>query len=85
MMHLKEGYIKSNEFSKALDRITFSSKINCPSGDMKDFTLNVDDFSINMGSESLSGSLQLACQNRSDFFPNSARRSFAVSGFSGPS
>ena len=57
---LKDGYIKSKEFQKPLDKMTFNAAINSPSGAMKDFKLSIDGFSMKMENENISGSLQFS-------------------------
>ncbi|MCG8311123.1 MAG: AsmA family protein [Cytophagales bacterium] len=62
-IHLANGYFKSSEFPKALEKLSIASAIDCPSGKPEDFRLNVDDFSISMGKERISGDLSLTNLN----------------------
>jgi len=58
-MSLENGYIKSSEFPKALENISFKSTVECTSGKMEDMMINVEDFKILMEGEELNGNLVL--------------------------
>ncbi len=58
-MNLENGYIKSSEFPRALENISFHSKIEGPTGYMKDVLIQVPDFKMVMEGEELSGKLIL--------------------------
>ena len=61
---MENGYIKTSEFPKALDKLSFGAAVDGTSGNMEDFKLLVDHFSLAMDSEELFGSLVL--QNLND-------------------
>lgn len=59
-MIMENGYIKTNEFPKALDRFSFDAMVDASSGRMEDVIVKVDQFGIAMEGEELSGSLVLS-------------------------
>ncbi len=58
-MSLENGYIKSSEFPKALENISFASTVTCASGKMEDMLVKVEDFKLVMEGEELSANLEL--------------------------
>ncbi len=58
-MTMKDGFIKSSEFPKALKNMSFLSSFVCPTGKMEDASLKVDDFKMAMQSRSLTADLVL--------------------------
>jgi len=59
MMQLEDGYIKSAEFPKALERISFNSNLNATSGNMEEAELAIEDLSMHMEGEELKARLIL--------------------------
>ncbi len=58
-MSMKEGYVKSDTFPKALENMSFVAKAACKTGKMQDGMLTVNDFIVTMGEDKLAGSLVL--------------------------
>ncbi len=58
-MSMENGYIKSSEFPKALENMSFNSKVDCANGKMEDMAILVDNFKMAMEGEELSGRLEL--------------------------
>jgi uncharacterized protein involved in outer membrane biogenesis len=58
-MMLEKGYVKSTEFAKALENISFKSSIDGSNGRMKDIVVKVEDFTMEMGGEALKAQLVL--------------------------
>ena len=58
-MSMENGYIKSSEFPKALENMSFRSNIKCPSGKMEDMLVKVEDFKMAMEGEELTANLVL--------------------------
>ena len=54
---LKDGYIKSSEFPKALEGMSFSSEVDGSTGKMEDMKLVVNDFKMTMEEDELSANL----------------------------
>jgi uncharacterized protein involved in outer membrane biogenesis len=58
-MSMENGYIKSSEFPKALENMSFNAKVDCETGKMEDMSILVDNFKMAMEGEELSGRLEL--------------------------
>jgi len=58
-MSLENGYFKSSEFPKALENMSFTTKVTCASGKMEDMIVRVDDFRMAMNNEELTAKLVL--------------------------
>lgn len=58
-MSLENGYIKSSEFPKALENISFASSVSCATGKMEDMLVNVEDFKLAMEGDELYANLEL--------------------------
>jgi uncharacterized protein involved in outer membrane biogenesis len=58
-MNLENGYIKSSEFPKALENMSFRSQVDGSTGKMEDMVVKVEDFKMIMEGEELSASLTL--------------------------
>ncbi|NJN26727.1 MAG: AsmA family protein [Cyclobacteriaceae bacterium] len=58
-MSMENGYIKSTEFPKALEDISFKASVDGASGKMEDITVLIERFRIAMEGEELSGRLEL--------------------------
>lgn len=58
-MSLENGYIKSSDFPKALENISFQSSVDGPTGRMEDIIVQVDDFRMAMEGEELQANLIL--------------------------
>lgn len=56
-MSMENGYIKSSEFPKALENMSFTSNIKCPTGKMEDMIVNVEAFRMAMAGEELTANL----------------------------
>lgn len=56
---LEKGYIKSSEFPKALENVSFSSSVEGPTGRMEDFLLKLENFIISMEGDELTADLIL--------------------------
>ncbi|MGF1636743.1 MAG: AsmA-like C-terminal region-containing protein [Cyclobacteriaceae bacterium] len=57
---LKNGYVKSAEFPKALENMAFNASFLCPSGKMEDGVLKVNDFIVKMAADEFSANLLLS-------------------------
>ena len=58
-MNLENGYIKSSEFPRALENISFHSSIDGTTGQMEDVIIVVPDFKVEMEGEQLTGNFTL--------------------------
>ena len=58
-MYMEDGFIKSSEFPTPLEKVSFVAAVDGSSGKMQDFVVKVDDFSMTMGGEELTGHLLL--------------------------
>jgi uncharacterized protein involved in outer membrane biogenesis len=58
-MSLQNGYIKSAEFPKALENMSFVSTVSCTSGKLEDMLVMVKDFKLAMEGDELSANLLL--------------------------
>jgi uncharacterized protein involved in outer membrane biogenesis len=58
-MLLKDGYIKSSEFPKALENMSFNSEVVSANGKMEDMLVKVEDFKMAMEGEELTANLVL--------------------------
>ncbi len=58
-MSLENGYIKSSEFPKALENMSFKSHVDVSTGKMEDMIVKVEDFKMNMEGEELSADMTL--------------------------
>jgi hypothetical protein len=58
-MSMENGYIKSAEFPKALENISFKSSVDGASGKQEDMTILVENFKMVMEGEELSGRMVL--------------------------
>lgn len=58
-MNIEDGFIKSSEFPTPLEKVSFSAVVDGSSGKMQDFVVNVDNFSMTMGGEIITGHLLL--------------------------
>ncbi len=56
---LQNGYIKSSEFPKALENVSFAAAATCPSGNMKDMIIKVDNAKVAMEGDELTANLML--------------------------
>ncbi len=64
-MSLQDGYIKSKEFPKAIDDLTFDAKLNSNDSRMENAKLDVENFKMKMGDDQLQGQMKL--QNFADY------------------
>jgi uncharacterized protein involved in outer membrane biogenesis len=58
-MSLADGYIKSDQFPKALENMSFDASVDASSGKMEEGTLKVQDFRVLMEGEQLMANLML--------------------------
>jgi uncharacterized protein involved in outer membrane biogenesis len=58
-MNLENGYIKSSEFPRAIEHVSFHSSIDGSTGQMEDVIINVPDFKLEMEGDQLTGNLAL--------------------------
>ncbi len=56
---LENGYIKSSEFPKALEKVSFTSSASGPSGRMEDMVVKVEKFTMAMEGDELTADLML--------------------------
>lgn len=58
-MSMENGYIKSSEFPKAMENMSFISTVSCASGKMEDMIVKVEEFNMTMENEELTAKLVL--------------------------
>ena len=64
-MSMKDGHVKTKDFPKALDDITFNAKLASSDGKMENATLDVPNFHMRIGDDQVEG--RLAVQNFVDY------------------
>ena len=58
-LSMEDGYIKSSEFPKTLENMSFTSTVSCASGKMDDMMVKVEDIKMAMEKEEITANLML--------------------------